>query len=131
MLETLSMASNAANLNAILKGMRELGYVERQNFVLDYRSADGDADRFPKLATELARSNVDLIVTRGTPATLAARAATAQIPIVTAASSDMVSTGLAKSLRRPEGNVTGLDPLANVLFPKRVKLVREIIYRPD
>jgi putative ABC transport system substrate-binding protein len=119
MLETLSMASNAANLNAFLNGMREHGYVEGQNLVLDYRSADGHADRFPKLATELVRGNVDIIVTRGTPATQAARAATAQIPIVTAASSDMGSTGLAKSLRRPGGNVTGLDPLAIVLFPKR------------
>jgi len=126
MLETLSMASNAANLNAFLKSMRELGYVEGQNLVLDYRSADGDADRFPKLATELIRGNVDVIVTRGTPATHAARAATAHIPIVTAASSDMVSTGLAKSLRRPEGNVTGLDPLAIDLLSKRVELIKEV-----
>jgi putative ABC transport system substrate-binding protein len=74
----------------------------------------------------LVRANVDLIVTRGTPATQAARAATAQIPIVTAASSDMVRTGLARSLRRPEGNVTGLDPLAIDLLSKRVELVREV-----
>lgn len=127
MLETLSMTSNASNLDAFLQGMRELGYVEGENLVLDYRSADGHADRFPTLASELVRSKVDLIVTRGTPATQAARAATTRIPIVTAASSDMVSTGLAKSLRRPEGNVTGLDPLAIVLFPKRVELVREIL----
>lgn len=126
MLETMPMAPNAANLNAFLKGMRELGYVEGQNLVLDYRSADGRADRFPNLATEMVRGKVDLIVTRGTPATQAARAATAQIPIVTAASSDMVLTGLAKSLRRPEGNVTGLDPLAIELLSKRVELVREI-----
>lgn len=126
MLETMSMAPNAANLNAFLKGMQELGYVEGQNLVLDYRSADGRADRFPNLATELVRANVDLIVTRGTPATQAARAATAQIPIVTAASSDMVRTGLAKSLRRPEGNVTGLDPLAIDLLSKRVELVKEV-----
>lgn len=126
MLETLSMASNAANLNAFLQGMRDLGYVEGQNLVLDYRSAEGRAERFPNLATEMIRGNVDVIVTRGTPATRAARAATAQIPIVAAASSDMVSTGLARSLRRPEGNVTGLDPFGSVLFSKRVELVREI-----
>jgi putative ABC transport system substrate-binding protein len=126
MLETTSMAANAANLNAFLKGMQELGYVEGQNLVVDYRSADGRGDRFPNLATELVRANVDLIVTRGTPATQAARAATAQIPIVTAASSDMVRTGLARSLRRPEGNVTGLDPLAIDLLSKRVELVREV-----
>jgi len=126
MLETTSMASNAANLNAFLKGMRDLGYIEGQNLVLDYRSADGRAERFSDLATELVRGKVDLIVTRGTPATQAAKAATAQIPIVTAASSDMVSTGLAKSLRRPEGNVTGLDPLAIDLGTKRLDLVKEI-----
>lgn len=126
MLETLSMASNAANLDAFLQGMRDLGYVEGRNLVLDYRSADGRADRFPNLASEMVRGNVDVIVTRGTPATLAARAATARIPIVAAATSDMVSTGLAKSLRRPEGNVTGLDPFGSFLFSKRVELVREI-----
>src|SRR5437764_2804812 len=111
MLETMPMAPNAANLNAFLKAMRELGYVEGQNLLLDYRSADGRAERFPNLATEMVRGKVDLIVTRGTPATQAARAATAQIPVVTAASTDLVLTGLARSLRRPEGNVTGLDPL--------------------
>lgn len=126
MLETTSMAANAANLNAFLRGMQELGYVEGKNFVLDYRSVDGRGDRFPNLATELVRANVDLIVTRGTPATQAARAATAQIPIVTAASSDLVRTGLAKSFRRPEGNVTGFDPLATDLLSKRVELVREL-----
>jgi putative ABC transport system substrate-binding protein len=126
MLETTSMTPNAANLNAFLKGMQELGYVEGRNLVLDYRSADGRADRFPNLAAELVRGHVDLIVTRGTPATQAARAATTRIPIVTAASSDMVLTGLARSLRRPEGNVTGLDPLAIDLLSKRVELVREI-----
>jgi putative tryptophan/tyrosine transport system substrate-binding protein len=125
-LETMSMAPNAANLNAFLMGMRELGYVEGQNLILDYRSADGRADRFPNLATEMVRGKVDLILTRGTPATKAARAATAQIPIVTAASSDMVATGLAKSFRRPEGNVTGLDPLTVDLLSKRVELVREV-----
>jgi putative ABC transport system substrate-binding protein len=129
MLETMSMTPNAANLDAFLKAMQELGYVEGRNFVLDYRSADGRADRFPNLATEMVRGKVDLIVTRGTPATQAARAATAQIPIVTAASTDMVLTGVAKSFRRPEGNVTGLDPLATDLLSKRVELVREIFPR--
>ena len=126
MLETMSMAANAANLNAFLKGMQELGYVEGQNLVLDYRSADGRGDRFPNLATSWSAPTSDFIVTRGTPATQAARAATAQIPIVTAASSDIVRTGLAKSFRRPEGNVTGLDPLAIDLLSKRVQLIREV-----
>jgi putative ABC transport system substrate-binding protein len=127
MLETTSMALNAANLNAFLKGMQELGYVEGRNFVIDYRSADGRAERFPDLATELVRGKVDLIVTRGTPATQAARTATGQIPIVTTASSDMVLSGLVKSLSRPGGNVTGLDPFAVLLGPKRVELLREMV----
>jgi putative ABC transport system substrate-binding protein len=125
-LETTSMALNAANLDAFQKGMQELGYGEGRNFVIDYRSADGRAERFPDLATELVRGKVDLIVTRGTPATQAARTATGQIPIVTTASSDMVLSGLVKSLSRPGGNVTGLDPFAVLLGPKRVELLREV-----
>src|SRR5262249_15863670 len=72
-LELSPGASNAANFDALRKGLRELGYVEGQNLVLDYRSADGRAERFPQLAAELLRLNVDLIVTRGTPAVMAAK----------------------------------------------------------
>ena len=124
MLETRSMAQNAANLNAFLKGMQELGYVEGRNFVIDYRSGDGRNDRFSDLAAELIRGKVDLIVARGTPATQAARKATTTIPIVTTATG--VPLLFAASLARPGGNVTGLTPINNELQGKRLELLREI-----
>lgn len=93
-LEVVGVASNAANLSAFRRGLAELGYVEGQNFVIEYRSADGRAERFSDLATELIRLNVDVIVTRGTPATLAAKQATQTIPIVMASSGDPVAEGI-------------------------------------
>jgi ABC-type uncharacterized transport system substrate-binding protein len=85
MLETIAPELNTANLSAFRRGLQELGYVEGRNYVLEYRSADGRAERFPGLAAELVRAQVDLIVTRGTPAARAARDATSTIPIVMAA----------------------------------------------
>ena len=82
MLERTSQAINAANLDGLRRGLRELGYVEGKNFVIDYRSADGRDERFPALATELVRLKVDLIVARGTPAILAAKNATSTIPVI-------------------------------------------------
>jgi putative ABC transport system substrate-binding protein len=79
-LETVSVTLNAANYDALRQGLRELGYVEGRNLVIEYRSADGRAGRFPELATELIRRDVDLIITRGTPAALAAKNVTATIP---------------------------------------------------
>src|SRR5436309_12776059 len=76
-LETVSVTLNAANYDALRQGLRELGYVEGRNLVIEYRSADGRAGRFPDLATELVRRDVDLIITRGTPAALAAENVTA------------------------------------------------------
>src|SRR3989442_14321437 len=86
MLETTSMALNAANLDAFRQGLQELGYVEGRNFMIEYRSADGRRERFPELATELVRLKVDVILTRGTPAVMAAKNATGTIPVVMAAS---------------------------------------------
>ena len=83
-LEPIPAARNAANLDALRKGLRELGYVEGRNLVIEYRSADGRAERFPDLASELVRLKVDLIVTRGTPAAIAAKRATETIPVVMA-----------------------------------------------
>jgi putative ABC transport system substrate-binding protein len=80
LLETAPVAANAANFDALRKGLRELGYVEGRNLVLDYRSADGRPERFPQLAAELLRLNVDLIVTRGTPAVMAAKNAPRRFP---------------------------------------------------
>src|SRR5881397_1354979 len=107
-LEPIPAAQNAANLHALRKGLRELGYVEGRNLVIEYRSADGRAERFPDLATELVRLKVDVIVTRGTSAALGAKHVTETIPIVMASSGDPIFAGLVASLARPGGNVTGL-----------------------
>jgi ABC-type uncharacterized transport system substrate-binding protein len=127
MLEVVPAALNATNLAAFRQGLRELGYVEGQNVVIEYRSADGRAERFPDLARELVRLKVDLIVTRGTPAALAAKHATATIPIVMAASGDPVGTGIAASLAHPGGNVTGLSAVATEIQGKLLQVLRELV----
>jgi len=114
------------NLDALRRGLRDLGYIESQNYVLEYRSADGDAARFPALAEELVRLGVDLIVTRGTPAARAAKEATETIPIVMAAIGEPLGMGIVASLARPGGNVTGLSSFVNELAGKRVELLREL-----
>ena len=126
-LETISPALNAANFNAFRQGLRELGYVEGQNVVIEYRSADGRQERFPDLATELVRLKVDLIVTRGAPASLAAKNATGSIPVVISATADPVGSGIVASLARPGGNVTGLSAYNVELYAKRVELLRELV----
>src|SRR5215212_5280862 len=125
-LETVSPRLNMDNLNALQRGLRELGYVENQNYVLEYRSADGDAGRFPSLAEELVRLGVDLIVTRGTPAARAAKEATETIPIVMAAIGEPLGMGVVASLARPGGNVTGLSGFVTELAGKRVELLKEL-----
>jgi hypothetical protein len=126
-LETSPAGSNVANFDALRKGLRELGYVEGQNLVLEYRSADGRPERFPQLAAELLSLNVDLIVTRGTPAVMAAKNATGTIPVVMAASGEPVGTGVVAGLARPGGNVTGLSALTSELVAKRLELMRETV----
>ena len=119
-------SSNAAYLAAFRKGLHELGYVEGENLVIEYRSADGRLERLAELATELARAKVDVIVPRGTNATQAAKNATGVIPIVMLAGSP-VESGLVKSLSHPGGNVTGLSTISGDLSTKRVELLRETI----
>ena len=126
-LETVSQALNTTNMDAFQQGLRALGYVEGQNYALEYRSSDGDDDRFLVLATELVRLNVDLIVTRGTPAALAAKKATNTVPVVMAASGDPLSYGLIASLARPGGNITGLSALTSETFSKRIELLKELV----
>ena len=128
-LEVVGVASNATNLSAFRQGLAELGYVEGQNVVIEYRSADGRPERFSDLATELVRLKVDVIVTRGTPATLAAKQATQTIPIVMASSGgDPVFEGIVASLTRPGGNVTGLHIMAPPeLGGKRLQLLKEAV----
>jgi putative tryptophan/tyrosine transport system substrate-binding protein len=125
MLETISTAENAANLDAFRQGMRERGYVEGRNLIIEYRSADGRGERFADLATELVRLNVDLIVTRGTPAAVAAKNATPRIPVVMASIGDPLT--VVTSLSHPGGNVTGLSSLTSDLEVKRVELLRELV----
>jgi putative ABC transport system substrate-binding protein len=124
MLEAVPEAENADNLAALRQGLRDLGYVEGQNLVIDYRSADGHAERFPRLAAELVPVRVDLIVTRGTPAARAAKAATATIPVVMAAMGDPAS--IAGGFARPNANVTGLTTFSTELMAKRIQLLKEL-----
>jgi putative ABC transport system substrate-binding protein len=127
MLETVPSALNAANMNAFRKGLLELGYVEGKNYVIEYRSADGFPERFPQLAAELVRLPVDIIVTRGTAAPLAARDATTTIPIVMAGSGDPLGVGLVASLAHPGGNITGSSSFGTELAAKRIELVTELL----
>ena len=126
-LETISPQLNAPNFEAFLRGLRDLGYVDGQNLAIEYRSADGHAERFPELATGLVRSQVDVIVTRGTPAGLAAKNATTITPIVMTAMSDPVDVHAIDGLSHPGGNVTGFSSFSKELEPKRVQLLREIV----
>jgi len=108
-----------------LAGLRELGYVEGQNILVEYRSATGGVDRFTNPAADLVRLKVDVIVAQATPAVQAAKRATAEIPIVMAAAGAPVETGLVASLARPGGNVTGVSALAGELGGKLLELIRE------
>jgi putative tryptophan/tyrosine transport system substrate-binding protein len=127
MLETTSATLNAVNVDAFRRGLRQLGYVEGQNLIIEYRSGEGRIDRFPELAAEMVRLKVDIIVTRGTPAALAAKNATATIPIVMAAIGEPLGTGIVLSLAQPGGNVTDLSAFVNELAAKRIEIMREIV----
>jgi putative ABC transport system substrate-binding protein len=129
MLDTTSAAVNAANLTAFRQGMKEFGYVERQNFVIEYRSADGRSERFPDLANELLHLKVDLIVTRGTPAVKAAANASRTVPIVMAASGDPLGAGVIAGLAHPGENVTGLSALTAEVSGKRLQLLKDAMPR--
>jgi len=125
-LEPTSVALNAANFNALRSGLRDLGYAEGRNYIFVYRSSDGRNGRFPALAAELVRLKVDLILTRGTSAALAAKKATTTIPVVMTASGGPLRTGIVASLARPGGNITGLSAYTVDLVSKRIGLLREI-----
>jgi putative ABC transport system substrate-binding protein len=112
---------------AFLQRLRELGWIEGRNFVIEYRWAEGSSDRAAEFAAEFVRLKVDIIVTYATPVVLAAKRATSIIPIVFAATADPVSTGLVASLAHPGGNVTGLSVQHTDLAGKRLELLREIV----
>ncbi len=111
-------------IGGVARGMRELGYVEGRNYVMEWRFADGNYNRLPELAAELTRASVDIILTQGTPATRAAQQATASIPIVCATMSDPVGNGFAKTLTRPGGNITGLSLTTSDMSPKHLELLK-------
>jgi putative ABC transport system substrate-binding protein len=107
-------------------GLRELGYVEGQNLIVEFRSANGQFDRVPELVAELIRLRVDVIVTIGDPVVGAAKQATSTIPIVMAGSGDPVGRGFVASLARPGGNITGMSLLAVALTGKWLEIVKEV-----
>lgn len=124
-LETIPAARNAANLDAFRKGLRDLGYVEGRNLVIEYRSAEGRAERFPELASELVRLKVDLILTRGTPAARAAKKATETIPTIMATMGD--PRAIVASFAHPGGNITGVTTFSTELTGKRIELLKQLI----
>ena len=129
MIERTSIAVNAVNVQSFRHGLRDLGYVEGEHFVIEYRSAEGQDQRCPGLVSELARLKVDLIVTRGTPAALAAKSGAGAIPVVIIGVGDPVGQRLVDSLAHPGGNVTGLSAAVTQIYPKRVQLLRELVPR--
>jgi putative ABC transport system substrate-binding protein len=124
-LETTPMDLNVPNINAFRQSLQDLGYVEGQNLIVAYRSAEGRGERFTELAADLLRLNVDVIVTRGTPAVLAAKKATTTIPIVMAAVGEPLM--VVASLARPGGNITGLSGYSTDLEAKRAQLIKELV----
>jgi len=121
----LGGASAENNLRILRQGLRELGYVEGKNFTVEYLSSEAKFDQMPVLAAELVRLKVDVIVTQGTPAAVAAKNATKTIPIIMSGGTDPVATGLVQSLARPGGNITGVTIMNEELAGKRLELLKE------
>ena len=121
-----SSTSNTAS-SAFRQGMRELGYVEGKNLLIEWRSAEGNNGRLPGLATELVNLKVDLIVVAGTPATSAAQKATTSIPIVMGNVGDPVGSGFVSSLARPAGNITGLTNMGEDVRVKQFEMLLSMV----
>jgi ABC-type uncharacterized transport system substrate-binding protein len=124
-----SPAAIAARIEAFRQGLRDLGYVEGKNIVIEWRYAEGKLDRLPALAAELVRLKIDIIVTGAPATTRAAKEATVTIPIVMAQDTDPVANGFVASLARPGGNITGLSTLAPELSGKQLELLKETVPR--
>jgi putative ABC transport system substrate-binding protein len=121
-------ASHAPRVAGLRQGLRELGYIEGQNILIEYRYAKGNSDRLPTLAAELVRLTVDAIVATGSQGPFAAKRATSTIPIITT-TGDHLATGLVASLARPGGNITGLTNVASDLSGKHLELLKETVPR--
>jgi putative tryptophan/tyrosine transport system substrate-binding protein len=122
-----SLSGSESRAEAFRQGLRELGYVEGKNIIIEWRSADGKRERGPTLAEELVRLKVEVIVTGGSGATRPAKEATKTIPIVMAQDGDPVGNGYVASLSHPGGNITGLSSLSAELGGKRLELLKEIV----
>jgi putative ABC transport system substrate-binding protein len=122
-----SLDGSARHAAALSKGLRESGYVEGQNMMVEYHWLSGQHDRLPSLMADLVRRGVAVIATAGDPPTLAAKAATATIPIVFGVSTDPVGLGLVASLARPGGNATGINFFTTEVLAKRLALLRELV----
>jgi putative ABC transport system substrate-binding protein len=129
LLGVVSASAAEGRIEAFRQGLRDLGYVEGKNIVIEYRTAEGKLERLPALAAELVRLKVDVIVTRGPPPTRSAKEATSTIPIVMGSDIDPVGNGFVASLARPGGNITGLSALSPELSGKQLELLKEIIFK--
>jgi len=116
-------------LGAFQRGMRELGYIEGKNLIIEWRFADGKAERLPSLAAELVRLKVDVIVSAGTAAISAAKNATTTIPIIMGNANDPVGSGFVRSLARPGGNITGLSNVTTDISPKHLEMLLTMLPR--
>ena len=128
-LGSVSASGSATRVEALRAGLRDLGYVEGKNIVFEFRWAETNYDRLPELAAELARLNIDVLVTHGVPGGLAAKRATTTIPIVMTNVGDAVAVGLIASLARPGGNITGISFFNPELSAKRLELLKETVPR--
>jgi len=124
---TIPLAAYSARIGAFRQGLRDLGYVEGKNILIEYRSAEGKPDQLAGLAAELVHLKVDLIVSSGPTATPAAKGATSTIPIVMGFDSDPVANGFVTSLARPGRNITGLSTLEPEISGKQLELLKEIV----